>query len=147
MFSIISHIGSVGAEWADRSVGRLGRAVPASDAESHRRDSRVTTAVGDARWHDRTPEKKNREETRPIRSFLFVQDSPFRRLHSYARVLSVSLGPLSLSDDWWAAAGAAALTQVLRLSLVSSPSTSTHQVLSPLPFPSCCAKPSTETLT
>jgi hypothetical protein len=31
--------------------------------------------------------------------------------------------------------------------LVSSPATSTHQVLPPLLFPSCCAKLSTETLT
>ena len=62
-----------------------------------------------------------------------------------ARVLSVSLAPLSLSDDWWAAA--AAVSQVLRLSSVSSPATITHQVHPPLLFPSCRAKRSTETLT
>ena len=47
--------------------------------------------------------------------------------------LSLSLATLSLSDDCWATA---ALGQVLRLSLVSSPVTSTHQVLPPLLFPS-----------
>ena len=45
----------------------------------------------------------------------------------------LSLATLSLSDDCWAAA---ALGQVLRLSLVSSPATSTHQVLPHLLFPS-----------
>ena len=47
----------------------------------------------------------------------------------------LSLSPFSLSDDWWAAA-ALSQVQVLRLSLVSSPATSTHQVLPPLLFPS-----------
>ncbi|OQU91117.1 hypothetical protein SORBI_3001G118700, partial [Sorghum bicolor] len=45
-------------------------------------------------------------------------------LYSNACVLSLSLSR-SLSDDWWTAA----LSQVLRLSLVSSPATSTHQVV------------------
>ena len=49
------------------------------------------------------------------------------------RSVSLSRSLPSRSDDCWAAA---ALGQVLRLSLVSSPATSTQQVLPPLLFPS-----------
>ena len=69
-------------------------------------------------------------------------ESSCHPLHSSAphAFLSVSLAPLSLSDDWWAAA--AALSQALRLRLVSPPATSTHQVLPtfPLPFTLCEAE-------
>ena len=80
-----------------------------------------------------------------------IQTPPFRPLHPsrvHVRSDCLSRPTLALrdSDDWWAVA-AAALSQALRLSLVSSPVTSTHQVLPPLFFPSCCAKLSTETLT
>ena len=82
---------------------------------------------------------------REARAFFFFNNAadasvfPFRPLHpsSLLRLLSLSLSlslslPLPLPDDW----AAAALGQVLRFSLVSSPAASTHQVLPPLFFPS-----------
>ena len=90
----------------------------------------------------------------PIPIFISLnQTPPFRPLHPsrvHVRSDCLSRPTLALrdSDDWWAVA-TAALSQALRLSLVSSPATSTPPgtPTPSLPFPSCCAKLSTETLT
>jgi hypothetical protein len=66
---------------------------------------------------------------RPVRLRFFsrrpLHHFPFRSVRCILVVRSVCLSrPLSLSDGWSAAA--AVSRQVLRLSLVSSPGTSTH---------------------